>query len=590
MEENKSIGQRIGEMSNRLSSRFSLKSIVDINEQPLFRMPNYMYRMKYWLGAMVAAAFMFEIITGLFLLLNYYPSSPYSETIYLINYIPFGEAILFSHFYGAYFMIILIYLHLFRNYFDGAYKKPRQLLWVVGLIMFALTLGVAFTGYSLPADILGVDADGVGQGILNGFPHGNILSVIIFGNGTQLDMYTKLLAWHVILTALIGVFLVIHFLLFEQAGVLPSKRVKSTVPAIYPKETWSSFNPWWPRNFVYTLMLLTFVWGLILIVPNVLANLNGVPFLFQPAPAPSPSSPLAASIPAFPPWFFLFLYKGIDFFMPNGAPYNPAYISLLVAGIPALYLLVLPWLDRSKETLLHRRALWGGIGILLITYLVQMSVWAYVAPGVPEPFSVQVGIMLPPLIVAFLCVYAIPKLLERSMPLQFTPVTVAMLAVLVLTIVGTVASMKQEPIVYAIGVLLPIILTTGLFWASITETRDVKLTAEMDSRSKKASKSSRGNRIDQNFPLVFMAILFLLALGILGILVRFPVVGQPSTYWGIGTGIILLMFSYALRLWDYMAYPQEYDEIEMDKLMAQHGKSLVAGGSEDSASDSMLVK
>lgn len=563
------MSETISERIKSISGRFSLKSVIDPSTQPLFRLPNYMYRMKYWLGAMVASAFMFEIITGLFLLLNYYPSSPYSQTIYLMNYIPFGEAILFSHFYGAYFMIVLIYLHLFRNYFDGAYKKPRRLLWVVGLIMFVLTLGVAFTGYSLPADILGVDADGVGTGILAGLPSGRIFGVILFGNGTKLDMYTKLLAWHVILTALIGVFLIIHFLLFEQSGVVPSKRVMNKVPAVYPKEAWSTFNAWWPRNFVYTLYLLTFVWGLILIVPNLLANINGVPFLFSPAPAPSPSNPLAATVPPYPPWFFLFLYKGIDFFTPSGTPYNPAVISLLVAGVPALYLLALPWLDRSKEMSLHRRSLWAGIGILLITYLLQLSVWAYTAPGVPEPFSVQVGVMLPPLIIAFLSVYTIPKLLDR-VPMRFTPVTAALLAVLILTIAGTFSTMIQLPVIYSIGVVIPIVLTTGLFWASLREERPIEYV-----------QTKHNTRSMQNLFLAMLVIMFLLAIAILGILSRFPVTGQPATYWGIGAGVILLMFSFALRLWDHVAYPQAEDEIELERLLRKAGIRMegVSGGS-----------
>ncbi len=564
---------RISGIISRVIPKMSLTDIIDINEQPLFKMPNYMFRMKYWLGALVAAALSFEVFSGLFLLLTYYPSDPYNQTMFLIQNVPFGAPILFSHLYGAYFMIFLIYLHLFRNYFDGAYKKPRQFLWVVGLILFALTLATAFTGYSLPADILGVDADGVAQGILSYLPGGSILQVIVFGNGLALDMYTRLLAWHIILTAMIGSFFVIHFLFFEQYGVMPSKKVKDKAPALYSKEEWKNFNPWWPRNFLYTLSLTLMIWGLILIVPNVLANLNGVPFLFQPAPAPSPTSPLALTVPPYPPWFFLFLYKAIDFNTPTGAPYNPVVASALSAIVPALYLLVLPWLDRSDETEPHKRPLWVGIGILLITYLVQLSVWAYTAPGVPEPFSVQLGIMLPPLIVAFLCVYLIPRFLARTRgELRLTPKTAALLIVAGLIFIGTLSSFMSQPTVYGLGIIIPIGMSYALFGRRVVYGKSASRPVVVQNSTKV---------VNRNSALFLMAALFITAFSILGLMFMVPTVGQPSTYWGIGTGIIFLIFSYALNLYDYLYFPQEDDEFRLPVHGSQSALSSPVRGSSE---------
>ena len=551
---------KISEKIREISSRFSMKSIIDINEQPLFRMPNYMFRLKYWLGAMVGAALIYEVISGLFLLLNYYPSDPYNQTIYMIYHIPFGAAILFSHLYGAYVMIFLIYIHMFRNYFDGAYKKPRQFQWVIGIILFALTLATAFTGYSLPADILGIDADDVARGILGSLPSGTALSFIIFGNGLPISQYTRLLGFHVILTALIGAFFAIHFMLFEQNGVMPSEKVKGTVPAIYPKKVWEKFNPWWPRNFVYTLAVTMMVWGIILLIPNLLANVNGVPFLFQPAPAPPPSSPSAAQIPAYPPWFFLFLYKALDFSTPTGASYNPAVASLLAGLVPALFLLALPWLDRSRETAPHKRPLWIGIGILLITYLVQLSVWAYTAAGVREPFSTQVGIMLPPLVIAFISIYGIPKLLMLDRrKLELTPKTAGLLIVVGLTLIGTIGAALSQPSVYALGIIIPIGLTFILFAKRVLAERpDRAVVVKSDER-----------RMNPNVAMAIMFILFVIAAGIVYFMSFFPITGYGSTFWGMGTGVVLLIFSYALILWDYVAYPQEEDEIPLSILLRE---------------------
>ncbi len=548
---------RISSLTGKIISKFSLKQFVDINEQPLFRMPNYMFRLRYWLGALVAAAFIWEVVTGLFLLLNYYPSDPYNQTQTIISKIPFGAPILYSHLYGAYFMIFLAYIHLFRNYFDGAYKRPRQLLWVVGLLLFALALGTAFTGYSLPADILGADADGVAHGILAGAPAGSTLITILFGNGTSVDMYTKLLGWHVIFAVILGALVGVHFMLFEQYGVMPSKKVKEKVPAVYPKETWEKFNPWFPRNFVYTLELTLFIWGLILLIPNVVINIPNIPNsispLLSPAPLVSPSQSLPPGTPAFPPWFFLFLYKSIDFLQPNGAPYTPFIASLLSGMLPALYLLVLPWLDRSDETAAHKRTLFAGIGILLVTYLVQLSVWAAVDPGIPEPFSTQVGLMLPPVFVAFVSLYLIPRAIhskkgERSL----TPKNAALLIVVGLVIVGTWSSLLRHLSIYLIGVFIPIAMTLVLFATRFA--RGVE-TAPVEEKAPRM--------MTYNIAIVFMVMLFLIAAGILALMIRYPDTGPESTYWGIGTGIILLIFSYALSLYGYLFYPQENDEVKI---------------------------
>ena len=548
---------RISGFVSKVTSRLSLKQFVDINEQPLFRMPNYMFRLRYWLGALVAAAFLWEVATGLFLLLSYYPSNPYNQTQYLISKIPFGAPILYSHLYGAYFMIFLAYIHLFRNYFDGAYKKPRQLLWVVGIVLFALTLGTAFTGYSLPADILGVDADGVAQGIVAGAPGGSIINTILFGNGVSLDMYTRLLGWHIILTAIIGGFLVLHFMLFEQYGVMPSKKVKEKVPAVYPKEQWQNFNPWFPRNFAYTLQLTLFIWGLILIVPNIIINIPNIPSsisaLVSPAPLLPPTSTQASSIPAYPPWFFLFLYKALDFLQPNGAPYTPLMASLLAGLVPALYLLLVPWLDTSDETSSHKRSFFTGVGILLVTYLVQLSVWGAVEPSVPEPFPTQVGLMLPPLAIAFFSLYVLPRFIHsKKGERELTPKNAALLIVVGLIIVGTWSSLLKHMSVYLIGVFVPIALSLVLFATRFA--RGVKVV-------EKPEKSPK--LMTYNLAIVFLVLLFITAGGILGLLIQLPTTGQESTYWGVGAGILLLIFSYALSLYGYLFFPQENDEVKI---------------------------
>ena len=142
--------------------------------------------------------------------------------------------ILTSHLYGAYAMIVLIYVHMFRNYFMGAYKKPRILQWISGVILLATTIGVGFFGYSMTGDVLSSDATDVGRGIAEAVPFlGKTFESIFFGNGTSVSLFAHMLAWHIILVLVIGAIFGLHFFLAEANGIMPSNRVsKHKAPAV----------------------------------------------------------------------------------------------------------------------------------------------------------------------------------------------------------------------------------------------------------------------------------------------------------------------------------------------------------------------
>lgn len=90
---------------------------MHINDLPLKKVPDYMRKrggIWYWTGALITMAFVYQVITGLLLLLYYVPSDAYNSTEAIITTVPYGSLILTTHLYGAYAMIFLIYVHLFR--------------------------------------------------------------------------------------------------------------------------------------------------------------------------------------------------------------------------------------------------------------------------------------------------------------------------------------------------------------------------------------------------------------------------------------------------------------------------------------------
>ena len=125
----------------------------------------------YTLGSATLFAFAMQALTGVFLSMYYTPSpvEAYGSITHLTNDVFLGEFVRGTHKWGASVMTILIFLHMGRVFFFGAYKYPRELNWVIGVVLLILTLVMGFTGYLLPFDqrsfwatVVGVNINGTG--------------------------------------------------------------------------------------------------------------------------------------------------------------------------------------------------------------------------------------------------------------------------------------------------------------------------------------------------------------------------------------------------------------------------------------------
>ena len=406
---------------NKIKMKFmkgkpNVPSVVDtlkIDELPLKTVPDYMRKKRgiwYWTGALITMAFVYQIISGLLLLIYYDPASPYNSTVnVLIDTVPFGALFLASHLYGAYAMIILIYVHMFRNYFMGAYKKPRRLQWILGVLLLAVTIGVGFFGYSMTGDVLSSDATDVGRGIALSSPIiGPALESLVFGNGTSLSLFTHMLALHIIFTLILGALFGLHFFLAEANGMMPSNRKsKYKAPAVDKEDP--TYKPWYPYNMAFMTQLALYTFGILIIVPSILMLINGstvpaspvnppIPPLFSPFPSFAPTSPLAGYVPAYPPWFLLFIYKAVDFQLFTG-PMSPLILSTVFGVVPLLYFLLIPFMDGSNDLHPLARPLVTAFGILAVIYMIIFSAWGALSPGIPIPPSEILAVLVPPWIV-----------------------------------------------------------------------------------------------------------------------------------------------------------------------------------------------
>jgi quinol-cytochrome oxidoreductase complex cytochrome b subunit len=326
--------------------------------------PDYSLNLFYWLGALMVMAFILQGITGLLMLLYYTPTvtQAYSSTLFIVRYVPLGNLIETTHLYSAYAMILLAFMHLMRGYFVSVQKRPRELMWIVGMLMGLVVLAFGLTGYLLPWTVVSKSATDVTIGMISFMPGqlGPALKFLIAGPGSDAAELARFFDLHVVLLpAVFLILLVFKMYMFEIHGAAePATGVKGPVRDI----------PWFPNIFLYFAMLSAIF----------LALLIGISVVF-PISLPPEFTPAAASgYTPQPEWYFLWIYQILKFSAFEGSWIT---VPLGLTTLLLLLLITLPFLDRRKERNPSRRPIYTTIGVIAVLEVVVLTVWGYFTPG-----------------------------------------------------------------------------------------------------------------------------------------------------------------------------------------------------------------
>lgn len=379
-----SSASQVCQLSENPGSRFVnwFKKVIGLETNVLRPVPEYSLNPFYWLGALTAMAFVLQAFTGLLMLIYYVPTTDkaYSSTQFIIQNVPLGWLLETVHLYGAYAMILLAFTHLFRGYFVSAQKHPREMMWVVGMLMGLLVLGMGLTGYLLPWTVVSKSASDVSIGMLNFLPVqiGNILVFLIAGAGSNTAELTRFFDLHIIVLpgGLLSL-LVLKMYMFEAHGASKPPGWDDAGP---PEGSEGSKEyPWWPSVYLYFVMI-----GGVFVAFLLVASA-----LF-PISLPPEFSPAAASnyVPQ-PDWYFLWMYQLLKF-----APFEGGGIYYALGAVTALaaILVLLPFIDRGRTRSPSSRPLYVTIGVVMIAELVALTIWGYLTPGAIIPTSQAAGI------------------------------------------------------------------------------------------------------------------------------------------------------------------------------------------------------
>jgi ubiquinol-cytochrome c reductase cytochrome b subunit len=319
----------------------------------------------YVFGSCVFIVFLLQVITGVWQLLYFVPmiDHAYDSLNYLRIEVPFGWLIHGLHYWGASAMIILVGLHISQVYIWGAYKHPRQLTWLIGVVQLILTLALGFTGPVLPWDERGYWEAEVGTSSAGTVPILGTLARNLLLGGSSLGQLTlsRFFFLHVavlpgILMACIG----LHLVAFRRFGISgPWDEAKR-----------KRIGPFWPDQVFKDAVIITAIFV-------ILAGLSS----FFRAPFSGPLDIMETFYVPKPEWYFLFFYQTLKAFHGWLEPVGTIGVPLVLT----LLFLFLPFIDRSPERNPARRPTAMIVYCFFVAWVITMAIIGYYSkPGAAD--------------------------------------------------------------------------------------------------------------------------------------------------------------------------------------------------------------
>ena len=315
------------------------------------------------LGAILVFLLPLQLATGILLLLHFVPdpAGAFESVRGLMRDVPYGWLIRLVHAHGANWMVAILFLHLFRTAFQGAYKDPRELVWVSGCVLFVGVLAAALTGYILPWSQLSYWATTVVTASLSYVPGvgPDLVHWVRGGEFVGEATYRRALAAHVgLLPLLLLAGVAVHLALVRRVGLAGRVRRRGD-------EATSAMLPFYPR------IALRHVTAIVAFSIVLTVSVFFLPNLFFPADHLLPADPFETPLHAKPEWYFLWAYQ-LPRLVPEG-------IALALEGVALILLFALPFIDRGPDRHpLDRPVITAGIALALAA-LVTLSVLGYLA-------------------------------------------------------------------------------------------------------------------------------------------------------------------------------------------------------------------
>lgn len=368
---------------------------------PVPRNINYMYNF----GVLAGLALMIQIITGIVLAMHYsaHITTAFDSIQHIMRDVNSGWLIRYMHMNGASFFFIVVYFHIFRGLYYGSYKAPREIVWMLGVVILLLMMATAFMGYVLPWGQMSFWGAQVITSLFSAIPlvGESIRMWLVGGFAPDNATITRFFSLHYLLPfVILGV-----VILKIWALHIPGSTNPTGVEVQGPQDT-LPFHPYFTaKDFVGICIYLMFFSAFVFFMPNALGHPDNY----------IPANPLSTPAHIVPEWYLLPFYAILRAFTIDFL-WIPAKLWGVIAMFASIILLFfLPWLDTSRVKSATYRPLYRIFFWVLVAVMFVLG-WVGAMPA-EEPY-VRIGQIATAYYFAhFLIILPILSFVEKPLPL-----------------------------------------------------------------------------------------------------------------------------------------------------------------------------
>jgi cytochrome b6 len=344
-----------------LNDRLGIGSIAHLAQKK--EIPVHRHSIWYYFGGMTLFLFGVQVGTGILLLLYYRPSAEtaFESVQFIVTEVQFGWLIRSVHSWSANLMIATLFIHMFSVFFMRAYRQPREVTWLSGVLLLLLAVGFGFSGYLLPWNKLAFFATKVGTEIAGVVPVVGrpILRFLRGGDDVTGATLTRFFGFHVaVLPAITTVVLVTHLILVQMHGM-------SVPPGLEGKnlKKMKFFPGFFLRDLIGWVLAIGALAALAALFPWELGEKADA---FAPAPAGIR-----------PEWYFLFMFETLKRIPAKVLWFDGEVLGILAFGLGGLIWFILPFLDDLKKP--RRKLLFTLIGVFVVLYIAVLTIVGFVS-------------------------------------------------------------------------------------------------------------------------------------------------------------------------------------------------------------------
>jgi quinol-cytochrome oxidoreductase complex cytochrome b subunit len=336
--------------------------------------------LNYWwnFGSLAGITLVIMIVTGVVLAMHYTPNADlaFDSVERIMRDVNYGWLLRYIHMNGASMFFLIVYIHLFRGLYYGSYKYPRELLWILGVIILLLMIATAFMGYVLPWGQMSYWAATVITNLFSAVPvFGQDIVTLLWGGFTVGNpTLNRFFSLHYLLPFVIVAVVGLHLIALHQHGSnnplgIDKRGPQDAIP----------FHPYYTIKDSFGLCVFLLVFALLVFyLPNMLSSADNY----------IPANPMVTPNHIVPEWYLLPYYailRSITFdFL--GIPSKLLGVVLSLGSIILLFLV--PWLDTSPVRSARFRPIWRWFAMLLPLDLIALG---YVGSQPPAGFVVTLG-------------------------------------------------------------------------------------------------------------------------------------------------------------------------------------------------------